>query len=153
MQIEFLTSKENFLVLYDWVKSNVNDLVTIDCQTMQELDEGELYQAEAGFSKSICFTTKAFAPFIKEYGSNEYYKYGVELAFGYCPEEVYEMEFKGYNLQKAQDGNIPSKLYRDSVYAGEEETKELKNIFNKIVGKVRRNSDYVAGRYHLLKFE
>lgn len=51
MQIEFLTSKENFLKLYIWVKDNICDLVVRDCKTKRELDESELYQAEVGYSK------------------------------------------------------------------------------------------------------
>ena len=153
MQIEFLSSKENFLKLYAWVKDNICDLVILDCKTKRELDESELYQAEVGYSKKICFTTREFAPLITEFCSKEYYKYSVELYIGYCPDDVYSMDFTGYNLQKAEDGNIPSRLYRDSYYSSDEETKMLKSIYNKIAGKIRRNSVYVADRYHLLRFE
>lgn len=153
MQIEFLTNKENFLKLYAWVKDNICDLVVIDCKTKREFDESELYQAEAGYSKKICFTTREFAPLITEFCSKEYYKYSVELYIGYCPDDVYTMDFTGYNLQKSEDGNIPSRLYRDSFYSRDEETKVLKSIYNKIAGKIRRNSVYVADRYHLLSFE
>ena len=153
MQIEFLTSKENFLKLYAWVKDNICDLVVLDCKTKREFDESELYQAEVGYSKKICFTTREFAPHITEFCSKEYYKYSVELYIGYCPDDVYTMDFTGYNLQKSEDGNIPSRLYRDSYYSSDEETKVLKSIYNKIAGKIRRNSVYVADRYHLLRFE
>ena len=153
MQIEFLSSKENFLKLYAWVKDNICDLVILDCKTKRELDESELYQAEVGYSKKICFTTREFAPLITEFCSKEYYKYSVELYIGYCPDDVYTMDSTGYNLQKAEDGNIPSRLYRDSFYSSDEETKVLKSIYNKIAGKIRRNSTYVANRYHLLRFE
>ena len=153
MQIEFLSSKENFLKLYAWVKDNICDLVILDCKTKRELDESELYQAEVGYSKKICFTTREFAPLITEFCSKEYYKYSVELYIGYCPDNVYTMDFTGYNLQKAEDGNIPSRLYRDSYYSSDEETKMLKSIYNKIAGKIRRNSTCVANRYHLLRFE
>lgn len=153
MQIEFLTSKENFLKLYAWVKDNIKDLIILDRQTMCEIDESELYRAETGSGKSICFTQKAFAPLIKEFYSKEYYKYSVELYIGYCPDDVYTMDFTGYNLQKAEDGNIPSRLYRDSFYSSDEETKVLKSIYIKIAGKIRRSSAYVANRYHLLRFE
>ena len=153
MQIEFLSNKENFLKLYSWITDNFNDLVIIDRQTVRELDENELYIAEAGFSKIICFTTKEFAPFIKEYYSKEYYKYGVELSIGYCSDDVYSMDFTDYNLQKTKDGNIPSRLYRGSFYSSDEETKSLKGIYNKIASKIRRSSTYVANRYHLLKFK
>ena len=153
MQIEFLTNKENFLKLYAWIKGNICDLVVIDCKTKRELDESELYQAEVGYSKKICFTTREFAPLITEFCSKEYYKYSVELYIGYCPDDVYTMDFTGYNLQKAEDGNIPSRLYHDSFYSSDEETKVLKSIYNKIAGKIRRNSVYVADRYHLLRFE
>lgn len=153
MQIEFLTSKENFLKLYAWIKENFEDLVVLDCKTKRELDESELYQAEVGYSKKICFTTREFAPLITEFCSKEYYKYSVELYIGYCPDNVYTMDFTGYNLQKAEDGNIPSRLYRDSFYSSDEETKMLKSIYNKIAGKIRRSSVYVADRYHLLRFE
>ena len=152
MQIEFLSSKENFLKLYAWVKDNICDLVVIDCKTKREFDESELYQAEVGYSKKICFTTREFAPLITEFCSKEYYKYSVELYIGYCPDDVYTMDFTGYNLQKAEDGNIPSRLYRDSFYSSDEETKVLKSIYNKIAGKIRRSSVYVADRYHLLLF-
>ena len=153
MQIEFLTSKENFLKLYAWTKDNIENLVILDCKTRCELDESELYQAEVGYSKKICFTTREFAPLITELCSKEYYKYSVELYIGYCPNDVYTMDFTGYNLQKSEDGNIPSRLYRDSFYSSDEETKVLKSIYNKIAGKIRRNSTYVANRYHLLRFE
>ena len=153
MQIEFFTNKENFLKLYSWITDNFKDLIIIDRQTVRELDESELYRAEAGFGKIICFTTKEFAPFIKEYYSKEYYKYGVELSIGYCPDDVYSMDFTGYNLQKSKDGNIPSRLYRGSFYSSDEETKVLKGIYNKIAGKIRRSSTYVANRFHLLRFE
>lgn len=153
MQIEFLTSKENFLKLYAWIKDNIENLVILDCKTRCELDESELYQAEVGYSKKICFTTREFAPHITEFCSKEYYKYSVELYIGYCPDDVYTMDFTGYNLQKSEDGNIPSRLYRDSYYSSDEETKVLKSIYNKIAGKIRRNSVYVADRYHLLRFE
>ena len=153
MQIEFLTSKENFLKLYAWIKDNIENLVILDCKTRCELDESELYQAEVGCSKKICFTTREFAPLITEFCSKVYYKYSVELYIGYCPDDVYTMDFAGYNLQKAEDGNIPSRLYRDSFYSSDEETKVLKSIYNKIAGKIRRNSVYVADRYHLLRFE
>ena len=153
MQIEFFTNKENFLKLYSWITDNFKDLIIIDRQTVRELDESELYRAEAGFGKIICFTTKEFAPFIKEYYSKEYYKYGVELSIGYCPDDVYSMDFTGYNFQKATDGNIPSRLYRGSFYSSDEETKVLKGIYNKIAGKIRRSSTYVANRFHLLRFE
>lgn len=153
MQIEFLTSKENFLKLYAWITDNIENLVMLDRKTMREFNENELYQAEAGFGKSICFTTKEFAPLIKEFYSKEYYKYSVELTIGYCPDDVYSMDFTGYNLQKAEDGNIPSRLYRDSFYSSDEETKVLKSIYNKVAGKIRRSSVYVANRYHLLRFE
>lgn len=153
MQIEFLTNKENFLKLYAWVKDNICDLVVLDCKTKRELDESELYQAEAGFGKKICFTTREFALLITEFCSKEYYKYSVELYIGYCPDDVYTMDFTGYNLQKAEDGNIPSRLYRDSFYSSDEETKVLKSIYNKIASKIRRGSVYVADRYHLLSFE
>ena len=153
MQIEFLTNKENFLKLYAWIKDNIENLVILDCKTRCELDESELYQAEVGYSKKICFTTREFAPLITEFCSKEYYKYSVELYIGYCPDDVYTMDFAGYNLQKAEDGNIPSRLYRDSFYSSDEETKVLKSIYNKIAGKIRRNSVYVADRYHLLRFE
>ena len=153
MQIEFLTSKENFLKLYAWIKDNIENLVILDCKTRCELDESELYQAEVGYSKKICFTTREFAPLITEFCSKEYYKYSVELYIGYCPDDVYTMDFAGYNLQKAEDGNIPSRIYRDSYYSSDEETKVLKSIYNKIAGKIRRNSVYVADRYHLLRFE
>ena len=153
MQIELLSNKENFLKLYSWITDNFNDLVIIDRQTVRELDENELYIAGAGFSKIICFTTKEFAPFIKEYYSKEYYKYGVELSIGYCPDDVYSMDFTDYNLQKTKDGNIPSRLYRGSFYSSDEETKALKGIYNKIASKIRRSSTYVANRYHLLKFK
>ena len=152
MQIEFLTNKENFLKLYAWVKDNLCDLVVIDCKTKREFDESELYQAEVGYSKKICFTTREFAPLITEFCSKEYYKYSVEFYIGYCPDDVYTMDFTGYNLQKAQDGNIPSRLYRDSFYSSDEETKVLKSIYNKIASKIRRSSVYVADRYHLLHF-
>ena len=152
MQIEFLSSKENFLKLYAWVKDNICDLVVIDCKTKREFDESELYQAEVGYSKKICFTTREFAPLITEFCSKEYYKYSVELYIGYCPDDVYTMDFTGYNLQKAEDGNIPSRLYRDSFYSSDEETKVLKSIYNKIAGKIKRSSVYVANRYHLLHF-
>ena len=152
MQIEFLTSKENFLKLYAWVKDNICDLVVLDCKIKREFDESELYQAEVGYSKKICFTTREFAPLIAEFCSKEYYKYSVELYIGYCPDDVYTMDFTGYNLQKAEDGNIPSRLYRDSFYSSDEETKVLKSIYNKIAGKIRRSSVYVADRYHLLLF-
>ena len=152
MQIEFLTNKENFLKLYAWVKDNICDLVVLDCKTKREFDESELYGAEVGYSKKICFTTREFAPLITEFCSKEYYKYSVELYIGYCPDDVYTMDFTGYNLQKAEDGNIPSRLYRDSFYSSDEETKALKSIYNKIAGKIRRNSVYVADRYHLLLF-
>ena len=152
MQIEFLTSKENFLKLYAWVKDNICDLVVIDCKTKREFDESELHQAEVGYSKKICFTTREFAPLITEFCSKEYYKYSVELYIGYCPDDVYTMDFTGYNLQKAEDGNIPSRLYRDSFYSSDEETKVLKSIYSKIAGKIRRSSVYVADRYHLLLF-
>ena len=152
MQIEFLTSKDNFLKLYAWIKDNIEDLVVLDCKTKCELDESELYQAVVGYSKKICFTTREFAPLITEFCSKEYYKYSVELYIGYCPDDVYTMDFTGYNLQKAEDGNIPSRLYRDSFYSSDEETKMLKSIYNKIAGKIRRNSVYVADRYHLLRF-
>ena len=153
MQIEFLTSKENFLKLYAWIKDNIENLVILDCKARCELDESELYQAEVGYYKKICFTTREFAPLITEFCSKEYYKYSVELYIGYCPDDVYTMDFTGYNLQKAEDGNIPSRLYRDSFYSSDEETKVLKSIYNKIAGKIRRNSVYVADRYHLLRFE
>ena len=153
MQIEFFTNKENFLKLYSWITDNFKDLIIIDRQTVRELDENELYRAEAGFGKIICFTTKEFAPFIKEYYSKEYYKYGVELSIGYCPDDVYSMDFTGYNFQNAKDGNIPSRLYRGSFYSSDEETKVLKGIYNKIAGKIRRSSTYVANRFHLLKFK
>lgn len=153
MQIEFLTDKENFLKLYAWVKDNICDLVVHDCKTKREFNESELYQAEVGYSKKICFTTREFAPLITEFCSKEYYKYSVELIIGYCPDYVYTMDFTGYNLQKAEDGNIPSRLYRDSFYSGDEETKVLKSIYNKIASKIRRSSTYVADRYHLLRFE
>ena len=153
MQIEFLTNKENFLKLYAWVKDNICDFVVLDCKTKREFDESELYQAEVGYSKKICFTTREFAPLITEFCSKEYYKYSVELYIGYCPDDVYTMDFTGYNLQKAEDGNIPSRLYRDSFYSSDEETKVLKNIYNKIAGKIRRGSVYVADRYHLLHFK
>ena len=153
MQIEFLTNKDNFLKLYALVKDNICDLVVIDCKTKREFDESELYQAEIGYSKKICFTTREFAPLITEFCSKEYYKYSVELIIGYCPDDVYTMDFTGYNLQKAEDRNIPSRLYRDSFYSSDEETKVLKSIYNKIAGKIRRNSTYVANRYHLLRFE
>ena len=153
MQIEFFTNKENFLKLYAWIKDNIENLVILDCKTRCELDESELYQAEVGYSKKICFTTREFAPLITEFCSKEYYKYSVELYIGYCPDDVYTMDFTGYNLQKAEDGNIPSRLYRDSFYSSDEETKALKSIYNKIAGKIRRNSTYVADRYHLLRFE
>ena len=153
MQIEFLTDKENFLKLYVWVKDNICDLVVLDCKTKRELDESELYQAEVGYSKKICFTTREFAPLVTEFCSKEYYKYSVELYIGYCPDDVYTMDFTGYNLQKSEDGNIPSRLYRDSYYSSDEETKVLKSIYNKIAGTIRRNSVYVADRYHLLRFE
>ena len=153
MQIEFFTNKENFLKLYAWIKDNIENLVILDCKTKRELDESELYQAEVGYSKKICFTTREFAPLITEFCSKEYYKYSVELYIGYCPDDVYTMDFAGYNLQKAEDGNIPSRLYRDSFYSSDEETKVLKSIYNKIAGKIRRNSVYVADRYHLLRFE
>ena len=152
MQIEFLTNKENFLKLYAWVKDNICDLVVIDCKTKRELDESELYQAEVRYSKKICFTTRELAPLITELCSKEYYKYSVELYIGYCPDDVYTMDFTGYNLQKSEDGNIPSRLYRDSFYSSDEETKALKSIYNKIAGKIRRSSVYVADRYHLLLF-
>ena len=152
MQIEFFTNKENFLKLYTWIKDNIENLVILDCKTRCELDESELYQAEVGYSKKICFTTREFAPLITEFCSKEYYKYSVELYIGYCPDDVYTMDFAGYNLQKAEDGNIPSRLYRDSFYSSDEETKVLKSIYNKIAGKIRRNSTYVADRYHLLLF-
>lgn len=42
MQIKFLTSKENFLKLYAWVKDNICDWVVLDCKTKRELDESEL---------------------------------------------------------------------------------------------------------------
>ena len=100
----------------------------------------------------ICFTTREFAPLITEFCSKEYYKYSVEFYIGYCPDDVYTMDFTGYNLQKAQDGNIPSRLYRDSFYSSDEETKVLKSIYNKIASKIRRSSVYVADRYHLLHF-
>lgn len=153
MQIEFLTSKANFIKLYAWIKDSFSDVVILDRDTICEFDERELYQAEVGYSKRICFTTKEFAPHIKEFYSKEYYKYGVELAIGYCPDDVYTMDFTGYNLQKSEDGNIPSRLYRDSFYSNDEETKVLKSIYNKIAGKIRRSSVYVADRYHLLRFE
>lgn len=153
MQIELLTSKENFLRLYAWIKDNICNLVVLDCKTKCELDESELYQAGVGYSKVICFTTREFAPLITEFCSKEYYKYSVELYIGYCPVDVYTMDFTGYNLQKSEDGNIPSRLYRDSFYSSDEETKVLKSIYNKIAGKIRRNSVYVADRYHLLRFE
>ena len=153
MQIEFLTSKENFLKLYAWIKDNIENLVILDCKTRCELDESELYQAEVGYSKKICFTTREFAPLITEFCSKVYYKYSVELYIGYCPDDVYTMDFARYNLQKAEDGNIPSRLYRDSFYSSDEKTKVLKSIYNKIAGKIRRNSVYVADRYHLLRFE
>ena len=153
MQIEFLTSKENFLKLYAWVKDNICNLAVLDCKTKREFDESELYQAEVGYSKKICFTTREFAPLITEFCSKEYYKYSVELYIGYCPDDVYTMDFTGYNLQKSEDGNIPSRLYRDSFYSSDEETKVLKSIYNKIAGKIRRSSVYVADRYHLLRFE
>ena len=153
MQIEFLTSKENFLKLYIWVKDNICDLVVRDCKTKRELDESELYQAEVGYSKKICFTTRELAPLITEFYTKDYYKYSVELYIGYCPDTVYTMDFTGYNLQKAEDGNIPSRLYRDSFYSNDEETKVLKSIYSKIAGKIRRSSTYVANRYHLLRFE
>ena len=139
--------------LYAWIKDNIENLVILDCKTRCELDESELYQAEVGYSKKICFTTREFAPLITEFCSKEYYKYSVELYIGYCPDDVYTMDFTGYNLQKAEDGNIPSRLYRDSFYSSDEETKVLKSIYNKIAGKIRRNSVYVADRYHLLRFE
>ena len=153
MQIEFFTNKENFLKLYAWIKDNIENLLILDCKTKREFDESELYQAEVGYSKKICFTTREFAPFITEFCSKEYYKYSVELYIGYCPDDVYTMDFTGYNLQKSEDGNIPSRLYRDSFYSSDEETKVLKSIYNKIAGKIRRNSTYVADRYHLLRFE
>ena len=153
MQNEFLTSKENLITLYAWIKDSFSDIVILGRDTMREFDERELYQAEVGYSTRICFTTKEFAPHIKEFYSREYYKYGVELAVGYCPDEVYTMDFTDYNLQKAGDGNIPSRLYRDSYYSSDEETKVLKSIYNKIAGKIRRSSVYVANRYHLLRFE
>ena len=153
MQIEFLTSKENFLKLYAWIKDNICDLVVLDCKTKRELDESELYQAKVGYSKKICFTTREFAPLITEFCSKEYYKYSVELYIGYCPDDVYTMDFTDYNFQKAKDGNIPSRLYRGSFYSSDEETKVLKGIYNKVAGKIRRNSTYVADRYHLLRFE
>ena len=153
MQIEFLTNKENFLKLYAWVKDNICDLVVLDCKTKREFDESELYQAEVGYSKKICFTTREFAPLITEFCSKEYYKYSVELYIGYCPDDVYTMDFTGYNFQKADDGNIPSRLYRDSFYSSDEEIKVLKSIYNKIAGKIRRSSVYVADRYHLLHFK
>ena len=139
--------------LYAWIKDNIENLVILDCKTRCELDESELYQAEVGYSKKICFTTREFAPHITEFCSKEYYKYSVELYIGYCPDDVYTMDFTGYNLQKSEDGNIPSRLYRDSYYSSDEETKLLKSIYNKIAGKIRRNSVYVADRYHLLRFE
>ena len=153
MQIEFFTNKENFLKLYAWIKDNIENLVILDCKTKREFDESELYQAEVGYSKKICFTTREFAPLITEFCSKEYYKYSVELYIGYCPDDVYTMDFTGYNLQKAEDGNIPSRLYRDSFYSSDEETKVLKSIYNKIASKIRRGSVYVADRYHLLSFE
>ena len=152
MQIEFLTSKENFLTLYAWIKDTFKDLIILDRQTVSELDEDALYQAEAGFGKYICFTTRELAPQIKEFYSKEYYKYSVELSIGYCPDGVYSMDFTDYNLQKAEDGNIPSRLYRNSFYSSDEDTKVLKSIYNKIAGKIRRSSTYVANRYHLLKY-
>ena len=139
--------------LYAWIKDNIENLVILDCKTRCELDESELYQAEVGYSKKICFTTREFAPLITEFCSKEYYKYSVELYIGYCPNDVYTMDFTRYNLQKSEDGNIPSRLYRDSFYSSDEETKVLKSIYNKIAGKIRRNSVYVADRYHLLRFE
>ena len=79
MQIEFFTNKENFLKLYAWIKDNIENLVILDCKTRCELDESELYQADVGYSKKICFTTREFAPLITEFCSKEYYKYSVEL--------------------------------------------------------------------------
>ena len=153
MQIEFFTTKDNFLELFEWVKANICDLVVLDPDTKGELDESELYQAEIGYWKKIYFTTGEFVPNIKSFSFPELQKYCVALVFGYSPDTVYTMDYTDFNLQKNKTGNMWSRLYRGSFYSSDEETKVLKSIYNKIAGKIRRNSTYVANRFHLLRFE
>lgn len=148
MQAEFLTNKDNFIKLYTWIKENIGDVVILDRNAVWEFDESELYRAEVSYYKVICFTTKEFVPHIKKFYSEQYYNYSVELCHRL---EVYMMDFDSYDLQKADDGNIPLKLYRHSYYSSYEETKVLKSIYSKIASKIRRNSIYIANRYCLLK--
>lgn len=123
MQTEFLTIKDNFIKLYAWIKDTIGDVVILDRNTAREFDESELNRVEVGYYKAICFTTKEFAPHIKRFYSEQYYNYRVELVIGYCLEEVYKMEFAGHDLQKANDGNLPSRLYRHSYYSSDEKLK------------------------------
>lgn len=143
MQITFFTTKINFIKLFEWMKTNIEDVIFLDCHTKKEFLEDELYLSEVGFGKQIFISTKQLKSKFKDFSFKEMHTYGIELTFYFSDASIYTEDYTNYNPYKDKDRQVySSRVYRDGYYNDLEETKLLKPIYTKIINKIKRNSDY-----------
>ena len=86
-----------------------------------------------------------------------FYINGIELSFCYSDESIYTSDYTMYNPYKEPDRKIySSRIYKCGYYNDLEETEILKVIYNKIVNKIKRHSEfknweYLAGYFLFFK--
>lgn len=157
MQITFFTTKENFIKLFDWINEKIEDVVFIDSTNKKEFNKALLYSGEVRFGKQIFVTTKQMLDKMKDLSIVESNKYGVELSFCYSDESIYTSDYTMYNPYKEPDRKIySSRVYKSRYYNDMEEAKILNPIYNKIVNKIKRHSEYKNWGYlvgYFFKFE
>lgn len=157
MQITFFTTKENFIKLFEWIKGKIEDVVFIDSSNKMEFNIELLYSGEVGFGKQIFVTTKSIFDNMNDLSIVELNKYGVELLIYYSDESIYTSDYTMYNPYKEPDRKIyVSRVYKSGYFKDMEETKILNPIYNKIVNKIKRHSEYKNCGYlvgYFFKFE
>lgn len=157
MQITFFTTKENFIKLFEWIKEKIEDVVFIDSSNKMEFNAKPLYSGEVGFGKQIFVTTKSIFDNMNDLSIVELNKYGVELYICYSDESIYTSDYTMYNPYKEPDRKIySSRVNKSGYYNDMEEAKILNPIYNKIVNKIKRHSEYKNWGYlvgYFLKFD
>ena len=156
MQITFFTTKENFIKLFDWINEKIEDVVFIDSTNKKEFNKALLYSREVRFGKQIFVTSKQIFDKMKDLSIVELNKFGVELYICYSDESIYTSDYTMYNPYKEPDRKIySSRVYKSGYYNDMEEAKILNLIYNKIVNKIKRHSEYKNCGYlvgYFLKF-
>lgn len=155
MQINFYTNKENFIELFEWIKNKFKNIKFYDRENNVCLDEQLLYFKTTGYNGLLVLTDENSALSEKmkinklDFSEGKFpflWKSGIELSFGYSDETVYEFDFSTFNPYKdICESFYRCRFYLDTYYLSDNVM--YKTIFNKICGKIRRNSIHINGMY------